>query len=71
MKVTLDSEGNKIEVGDFVRVIGEGCEAFKIEVIGKRGVVVNGCWEGIYKIIKLNSEEYEISEHIVYYWREK
>lgn len=72
MMVENSTNDKKIKRGDWVRVSGEGAEAFKVKwVKGQSVALCNGCTEPLYKITKLDLNEYEISSYTTYYWRER
>jgi len=63
----------QIEKGDWVKVLGEGPEAFQVEWINKGSVGLMGrsCVESLHKITKLDLDEYEITSYNVNYWYKK
>ena len=63
----------QIVVGDWVRVIGEGPEAFQIEWVNKDSVGLKErcCAVGLYKVILLDLDKYGITTHTVHYWYKK
>jgi hypothetical protein len=62
----------EIKKGDFVKVIGKGTEAFRVEWINKESVGLhNGSIKPLFKLDKINPDKFEITPYITYYWREK
>lgn len=62
----------EIKEGDWVRVFGEGNEAFKVEWI--RGELVgleNHTIEPLNKVSKPNPDKFEVIPHTIYYWSMK
>ncbi len=62
----------EIKKGDFVKVIGEGTEAFQVEWINKGSVGLhNGSIKSLNKVDKLDPDKFEITPYPIYYWRKK
>ena len=62
---------DKIKVGDWVRVFGEGCDAFQVEWINGDTVGVNGDAESLSKVTKLDLNKYGIHTFVHHMWYEK
>ncbi|RKX92446.1 MAG: hypothetical protein DRP84_10030 [Spirochaetes bacterium] len=59
----------EIKKGDWVKVSGEGNEAFKVEFVNKGSVgLVNGLTEPLHKVSKLDLTKFEVVPHTIYYW---
>ncbi len=64
--------GDQIKKGDWVRVLGEGTEAFQVEWVNKGSVgLLDGDVKSLHKVTLLNPDEYEIDSYTVSYWRKK
>ena len=68
----LEEIMGKVKEGDWVKVNGEGNEAFTVEWINKGTVgLSNHNTEPLHKVIKLDLNKYKIDTYTVHYWRKK